>query len=90
MRKFTVILLVILMAMTAVFAGGSAEKDSDAVTLRLWTFLDITSTSNGRAVVLKEVIDKFEETHPGVDIIVETQQWTTLPSNWRLRGYLYD
>ena len=80
MRKFTVILLVILMAMTAVFAGGSAEKDSDAVTLRLWTFLDITSTSNGRAVVLKEVIDKFEETHPGVDIIVETQQWTTLPS----------
>ena len=80
MRKFTVILLVVLMAMTAVFAGGSAEKDSDAVTLRLWTFLDITSTSNGRAVVLKEVIDKFEETHPGVDIIVETQQWTTLPS----------
>lgn len=80
MKKFTVILLVALLAMTALFASGATEAKAKDVTLRLWTFLDITSTTNGRAVVLKKAIDNFESTHPGVKVVVETQQWTTLPS----------
>lgn len=58
--------------------GGDAATED--VTLRLWTFLDLTATNNGRAQVLKKLIENFEASHPGVDIVVETQEWTTLAS----------
>lgn len=80
MKKIITILLIALVALTFVSASGTSETSQKDVTLRLWTFLDITNTTNGRAVVLKKAIDNFEASHPGVKIVVETQQWTTLPS----------
>lgn len=65
-------------------AGNEAPEnnaaDGEDVTLKLWTFLDVTSITNGRAMVLKQLIDNFEASHPGVKIVVETQDWTTLAS----------
>ena len=56
---------------------GGDDAATEDVTLRLWTFLDTTSTTNGRAIVLRKLIENFEASHPGVDIVVETQEWTT-------------
>ena len=61
---------------------GNAAASTEDVTLRLWTFLDTTSTTNGRAIVLRKLIENFEASHPGVDIVVETQEWTTLASKF--------
>ena len=36
------------------------------VTIRMWTFLDPTNTSNGRSIALQKMIDRFEEENPGV------------------------
>lgn len=80
MKKTTILIIVVLVAMTAVFASGTTEKVSKDTVLRVWTFLDISNPTNGRAVVLKKAIDNFESAHPGVKVVVETQQWTTLPS----------
>ena len=44
--------------------------------------LDTTSTTNGRAIVLRKLIENFEASHPGVDIVVETQEWTTLATKF--------
>ena len=61
---------------------ADAPAANEDVTLRLWTFLDTTSTTNGRAIVLRKLIENFEASHPGVDIVVETQEWTTLASKF--------
>ena len=46
-------------------------------TIRMWTFLDLTS-ENGRAKVLAKLIDNFQTANPGVTVKVETQEWSTL------------
>lgn len=48
-------------------------------TIRMWTFLDLTS-ENGRAKVLAKLIDNFQTANPGVTVKVETQEWSTLAS----------
>ena len=48
------------------------------VTIRMWTFLDPTNTSNGRSIALQKMIDRFEEENPGVKVVVEPQQWDTM------------
>jgi len=63
-----------------VSSSNDKEKPADDVTITMWTFLDITSTTNGRAMVLAKLIENFEAGHPGVKIKVETQDWTTIPS----------
>ena len=56
-----------------VSSSNDKEKPADDVTITMWTFLDITSTTNGRAMVLAKLIENFEAGHPGVKIKVETQ-----------------
>ena len=60
-------LLLSLMSITAV-----AEEKK---TVRMWTFLDPTNTTNGRSVALQQIIDKFEAEHPDIQIVVEPQKW---------------
>ena len=48
------------------------------VTIRMWTFLDPTNTSNGRSIALQKMIDRFEAENPGVKVVVEPQQWDTM------------
>lgn len=54
--------------------AGKAE----AVTIRMWTFLDPTNKENGRSVALQQMIDEFEAENPGVQIVVEPQDWATM------------
>ena len=56
----------------------SAGTNGEDVTIRMWTFLDPTNTSNGRSIALQKMIDRFESENPGVKIVVEPQQWDTM------------
>lgn len=76
MKKQIALLLTTAMVLGATGMPVSASED---VSLTMWTFLDLSS-SNGRAQVLKKLIENFEESHPGVTINVETQEWSTLAS----------
>lgn len=67
-------LLLSLMSITAV-----AEEKK---TVRMWTFLDPTNTTNGRSVALQQIIDKFEEEHPDIQIVVEPQDWASMSTKF--------
>ena len=67
-------LLLSLMSITAV-----AE---DKKTVRMWTFLDPTNTTNGRSVALQQIIDKFEAEHPDIQIVVEPQDWASMSTKF--------
>ncbi|MCR6671289.1 ABC transporter substrate-binding protein [Devosia ginsengisoli] len=49
----------------------------------MWTFLNPENTS-GREVALRNVIEKYEANHPGVDIVVEPQDWATMTEKFVL------
>jgi len=57
--------------------SSNEGKSVENVKLRMWTFLDLSS-ENARAKVLGKLIDSFEAENPGVEIIVETQEWSTM------------
>jgi multiple sugar transport system substrate-binding protein len=64
-------------------SGGEASGTSDGdVTIRMWTFLDPTNTDNGRSVALKQMMDEFEAENPGVKVVVEPQDWTTMTAKF--------
>ena len=70
-RKILSILMVSLLTISAVFAGGSGESAETTTgggktTIELWYHI-----SPDQAAILLELVDKFEEENP--DIIVETQ-----------------
>lgn len=67
-------LLLSLMSITAV-----AEEKK---TVRMWTFLDPTNTTNGRSVALQQIIDKFESEHPDIQIVVEPQDWASMSTKF--------
>jgi len=67
-------LLLSLMSITAV-----AEEKK---TVRMWTFLDPTNTTNGRSVALQQIIDKFEAEHPDIQIVVEPQDWASMSTKF--------
>lgn len=89
MKRIAALLLTITM-LAALIAGCAGESDggeensgqdkkSGNTELKMWTFLDLTS-DNGRALVLKKLIENFEKENPGVTVKVETQDWSTLAS----------
>ena len=54
-----------------------------AQTVRVWTFLD-PSKNTGRDIALKQLIEKFEATNPGIKIKVESQIFSELGSKFLL------
>jgi multiple sugar transport system substrate-binding protein len=73
-------LMALILALLMTFAAhGAAYAQAEEVNITMWTFLDLNST-NGRAIVLGELIKEFEASHPGVTITVEKQEWSTLYS----------
>lgn len=63
--------LVLVLAIASVAHGAMAQ------TLRVWTFLN-PSAKTAREIVLKKLIDGFEAAHPGVKIVVETQDYRVM------------
>lgn len=60
---------------------GPAKSKGD-VTIRMWTFLDPTNKENGRSVALQMMIDEFEAENPGVKVVVEPQDWSTMTAKF--------
>ena len=57
----------------------TTEADSGKeITITMWTFLDPTNTENGRSVALQKMIDEFQAENPGVKVVVEPQDWSTM------------
>ena len=54
--------------------AGSGKE----ITITMWTFLDPTNTENGRSVALQKMIDEFHAENPGVKVVVEPQDWSTM------------
>ena len=76
MRKLLSLLIIATLLISCVPFVAGAEENID---IKMWTFLDLSS-SNGRAIVLGELIEAFEAENPGITITVETQEWSTLSS----------
>ena len=71
-------LAALVLAATAVTNAVAAQTN-----IKVWTFLDPTK-SEGREVVLRELIEKFEATNPGVKITVEPQVWSEVTQKFVL------
>lgn len=56
---------------------------STAGTVTMWTFLNPQNTS-GREVALKNIIEKFEAENPGITVVVEPQDWSTMSEKFVL------
>lgn len=73
--------LVLVCALMLSLLGVSALAE-EKKTVRMWTFLDPTNTTNGRSVALQQIIDKFEAEHPDIDIVVEPQDWASMSTKF--------
>lgn len=75
MKRF-VVLIVVVSLVGLLFAGGAAEKKSDAITLEWWTWDADMLEAN------KQIIAQFEKDNPGVTInntiIPTTEYWTKI------------
>ncbi len=67
----------LLLSLTSITAVAEEKK-----TVRMWTFLDPTNTTNGRSVALQQIIDKFEAEHPDIQIVVEPQDWASMSTKF--------
>ena len=67
----------LLLSLLSVSAIAEGKK-----TVRMWTFLDPTNTTNGRSIALQQIIDKFEAEHPDIDIVVEPQDWASMSTKF--------
>ena len=81
MKKAILTMLIVLLALTTVFAQGAQEQKQQDVTVRMWTFIDPEGTG-GRNVALKQMITEFEADNPGVHIVVEPKTHTTMTAEF--------
>lgn len=77
-KKFLAMALAGTMVLSAA-VPAFAEEES---VVRMWTFLDPTNTSNGRSVALAQMIEEFEADNPGVKVVVEPQDYTTMTAKF--------
>ena len=82
MKKFTKIVALVLVCALTLGLMGVAALAGNKKTVRMWTFLDPTNTTNGRSIALQQIIDKFEAEHPDIDIVVEPQDWASMSTNF--------
>ena len=73
--------LVLACALTLVLMGSMAVAQEQK-TVRMWTFLDPTNTTNGRSIALSQIIAKFESEHPDIKIVVEPQDWASMSTKF--------
>ncbi len=90
-RKFMKKRIIAILATAALgvglLTGCGTETPSDTdengkTTIKMWTFLDPSNIENGRSVALKQMIDEFEEENPGVEVVVEAQDWGTMTAKF--------
>lgn len=69
MKKGIVIVLIALMAMTAIFAQASTESKSDKVQIRVLNYIDMSEPNSANEI--EKIWDYFSELHPEIEIIRE-------------------
>lgn len=76
-----IVALILACALMLSLVGTVAVAD-EKKTVRMWTFLDPTNTTNGRSVALQQIIDTFEAEHPDIKIVVEPQDWASMSTKF--------
>lgn len=80
-RLFVMSLLLLVPCL--IFAAGSQETTAaETQTITMWTFLNPEGAEGGRNLALKKIIERFESENPGVEVVVEPQQWDTMTSKF--------
>lgn len=80
-KTIKVVSLVLVCALVLGLFSASALAEEKKV-VRMWTFLDPTSTTNGRSVALNQIIEAFETEHPDITIVVEPQDWVSMSTKF--------
>lgn len=80
-KTIKVVSLVLVCALALGLFSASALAEEKKV-VRMWTFLDPTSTTNGRSVALNQIIEAFETEHPDITIVVEPQDWVSMSTKF--------
>lgn len=75
-------LLAMALAGTMVLSAAVPAFAEEESVVRMWTFLDPANTSNGRSVALAQMIEEFEADNPGVKVVVEPQDYTTMTAKF--------
>lgn len=75
-------LLAMVLSGTMVLSAAIPAFAGEEAVVRMWTFLDPTNTSNGRSVALAQMIEEFEADNPGVKVVVEPQDYTTMTAKF--------
>ena len=85
-KVFAAVLCVVLVlsmgvctALSDSISTDSAGSASGKVTM--WTFLNPEGTGE-REVALKKIIENFSAKYPGIDVVVEPQEWNVLASKF--------
>lgn len=82
MKKLLALSLCLLIS-GLIFAAGSQESgETETQTVTMWTFLNPEGAESGRNLALKKIIDRFERENPGIEVVVEPQQWDTMTSKF--------
>lgn len=81
MAKLSKIVALALVCALLFCCLGSAAAEEKTV-VRMWTFLDPTSTTDGRSIALNQIIENFEAEHPDIEIVVEPQDWAGMSNKF--------
>lgn len=83
MKRLSLLILVMLISLTAIFAGGSEEAANAADgklngEITFWH----SFTQGKRMEAIQEAADEFMAMHPGVKINIETMAWGDFNTKW--------
>jgi len=76
-KRMLIVLAIFVVVASFAFAGGASEKPKTNEIV-MWTFLDPTSTTNGRGIALGKMIKEFEADNPGAKVTVEVKNYATM------------
>ncbi len=79
MKKYLALVIALVMLLSITSAVAFADE---TVELTMWTFLDVYNPTNGRAIALGQLIERFEEAHPNIKVKVEAQDHSTLAAKY--------
>lgn len=82
MKRFVKLIALVLVCVLASGLLSVSALAEEKKVVRMWTFLDPTSTTNGRSVALNQIIETFEAEHPDIQIVVEPQDWTSMSTKF--------
>lgn len=62
--------------------AAECKSGTGNTTVTVWTFLNPNQPTDTRSQALRDIIDSFQSSHPGVTVNVQTQNWTDLETKY--------